>query len=393
MARTTAAARKKEEIQDALDLAPTDTTTVNVADAANGPAAETTAAAGTDLQTVEAVTDIAEYNPLVQELARLNAQYANVVWDVSTPEGFQSTKEARNDIQKVRYAIQNSEKVVLVPFQDAVKAAQARVNQVKEFGSDLRAKVLVLEEPIDALVKGEEQRQKAEKERLAAIAKERTERIDATIQGYRLVGATYSTSTAAEIAAYLETLQATVIMPDDFGDREGEATIARDNAIDTLTALHTLTVSREADAARIAQQTAELERMRLERAELDRKAEEQRQEQVRRDNEDLERQRAQLAEQQKALAEGLAQLERMRNGAALATTTAPTVEAHTHAAAPVAAETAAPVEIEPVAIAAVEPVEQPDPNAPSAAEMVDVIALAFDASPETARHWLRTTAF
>lgn len=393
MARTTAASKKKAEIQDALDLTHNDTAPLDVtAAAANGPSAdEATVTTGTWLQPVEAVSDIVEYNPLVAELDRITSQYANVVWDLKAPEGLQAAKAARRDVQKVRFAIQNTEKLVLVPYQDAVKFAQDRVNKVKEFGSNLRDKVLVIEEPLDALVTAEEKRLKAEKERLAAIALERAERIDSAIQGYRLVGATYAASTAVEIAQYLETLQNTVILPDDFGDREGEATIARDHAIDTLTALHKLTVNREADAQRLAEQAAQLERMRVERVELERQAEERRQEQVRRDNEDLERQRAQLAEQQRALAEGLAQLERMRSAAAVP---AQTVEAHVHTASePERIETAAQIEDAPLAIAAVDPVEQPDPHAPSANDLVETIGLAFDVPPATARHWLRTTAF
>ena len=391
MARASAATRKQTEAQDALDLTPTDTAAVAQADVDAANAADASAPAGTELQIGEAATEIAEYNPLVQELARITEQYKNVVWDVTTDEGFKAAKEARTDVQKVRYAIQNSEKAVLKPYQDAVKAAQASVNAVKEFGSDLRDKVLVIEAPIDQLVRAEEERQKAEKDRLASIARERAERIDSTIQGYRLVGATYSTATAAAIAEQLDTLKSTIILPDEYGDREGEAMVARDNAIDTLTALHSMTVSREADAQRLADQQAELEQLRVQQRKAAEEAEQRRQEQARRDAEELQRQRDQLAEQQRILAEGMAELQRLRDGAAAAP--APPA-AHTHTAnEPARVETTAPAAAEPIAIVVVEPVKQPDPNAPNAEDLVETIGLAFDVPPATARHWLRTTPF
>lgn len=105
-----------------------------------------------------AVTDIAEYRPHEEQIVRLETTYAKLIVDCSTSEGLANAKEVRVDIRDVRYALANTTKTALIPYQQKVKDAQARVNQVKEFGEALKDRVLAIEAPVDEAIKAEEKR-------------------------------------------------------------------------------------------------------------------------------------------------------------------------------------------------------------------------------------------
>ncbi|MDV3058562.1 MULTISPECIES: hypothetical protein [Pseudomonas] len=356
-----------------------------------------------------AVTDIAEYRPHEEQIVRLETTYAKLVVDCSTSEGLANAKEVRVDIRDVRYALANTTKTALVPYQQKVKEAQARVNQVKEFGEALKARVLVLEEPIDEAIKAEEKRvadAKAEKERVEA---ERVEAIRAKITRFSSVAAAYASRSAADVAGILQGVKESVILPEEYGEFEGEGTIARDNAIEQLEALHKAAIDREEAAAKLlAQQNeldelrekqrladAEAEELRKQRAEEDRlrlKKQQDELDQQRRDMEAQQRQqREQQEEQQRQQRERDAQYQRDQEELA---------RLRAQAAAPALVIAAAPASIE--ANAEVAPVssqatsaEQDDLTTPAPAvdDIVEVVALGFDVDLETARAWLRAIRF
>lgn len=356
-----------------------------------------------------AVTDIAEYRPHEEQIVRLETTYAKLVVDCSTSEGLANAKEVRVDIRDVRYALANTTKTALVPYQQKVKEAQARVNQVKEFGEALKARVLVLEEPIDEAIKAEEKRvadAKAEKERVEA---ERVEAIRAKITRFSSVAAAYESRSAADVAGILQGVKASVILPEEYGEFEAEGTIARDNAIEQLEALHKAAIDREEAAAKLLAQQKELdelrekqrladaeaEELRKQRAEEDRlrlKKQQDELDQQRRDMEAQQRQqREQQEEQQRQQRERDAQYQRDQEELA---------RLRAQAAAPALVIAAAPASIE--ANAEVAPVssqatsaEQDDltTTAPEVDDIVEVVALGFDVDLETARAWLRAIRF
>ena len=356
-----------------------------------------------------AVTDIAEYRPHEEQIVRLETTYAKLVVDCSTSEGLANAKEVRVDIRDVRYALANTTKTALVPYQQKVKEAQARVNEVKEFGEALKARVLVLEEPIDEAIKAEEKRvadAKAERER---IERERVEGIQAKISHFRNVVPAYAARAAADIEPMLERVKASVILFDEYGEFEAEATIARDNAIEQLETLHTAALEREVAAQKLLDQQKELDdlrakqkiaddeaqRLREERAEEDRlrlKKQQDELDQQRRDMETHQRQqREQQEEQQRQQRERDAQYQRDQEELA---------RLRAQAAAPAPVIATAPASIE--AKAEVGPVnsqatsaEQDDmtTTAPAVDDIVEVVALGFDVDLETARAWLRAIRF
>lgn len=356
-----------------------------------------------------AVTDIAEYRPHEEQIVRLETAYANLLVDCSTNEGLVSAKEVRVDIRDVRYALANTTKTALVPYQQKVKDAQARVNQVKEFGETLKARVLVLEEPIDEAIKAEEKRvadAKAERER---IERARVEGIQAKITHFRNVVPAYATRAAADIAPILERVKTSAILPDEYSEFEGEATIARDNAIEQLETLHKAAVEREEAARKLEEQQRELEKLREKQRVADAEAEELRSQRAEEDRkrlkqqqDELDKQRRDMAEQQRQQREQHEEQQRQqrerdaqhqRDQEELAR-----LRAQAIAPAPVTAATA-PVGVEKVEVAPISSPETGDDaddastTAPPVDDIVEVVALGFDVTIDTARAWLRAIRF
>ena len=346
-------------------------------------------------------TEIAEYSPLTKALAEVTKKYGNVVFDCATTKGLDEAKAARVEVREVRYSIQNAEKSVLIPYQDKVKEAQAKVNEVKAYGLELKEKVLLIETPIDESIKAEEKRRADEKERLDKIEADRIEAIQAKITRFRSVAAAYASRTAEDIATVLENVKASVILPDEYAEFEAEGTIARDNAIEQLETLHASAVTREAAAAQLAAQQKELDDLREKQRISDENARVEREQRDAQDRQrladqqaELDKQRAQLREQQEEQQRKDEQnrrdqeeLQRLRaQAAAPAPVVAPaqTLAAHVHVEPVKAAATTAPIEHDS---------SETDPNMPTADAIIEVVALAFDESLETAGNWLRAIKF
>lgn len=346
-----------------------------------------------------APTDIAEYRPHEEQIVRLETTYAKLVVDCSTSEGLASAKEVRVDIRDVRYALDKTTKTALVPYQQKVKEAQARVNQVKEFGETLKSRVLAIEEPVDEAIKAEEKRiadAKAERERVEA---ERVEAIRTKITRFSSVAAAYASRSAADVAGILQGVKESVILPEEYGEFEAEGTIARDNAIEQLEALHKAAIDREEAAAKLLAQQKELDDLREKQRVADAEAEELRKQRAEEDRlrlkkqqDELDQQRRDMEAQQRKQRERDAQYQRDQEELArLRAQAAAPAPAATVVAAPVIADPAqtvvAAVDLAPAADAFA------DSNIPSASEVVEVVAMAFCVTNDEASAWLRAMSF
>lgn len=346
-----------------------------------------------------AITDIAEYRPHEEQIVRLETSYAKLVVDCSTSEGLANAKEVRVDIRDVRYALANTTKTALVPYQQKVKEAQARVNQVKEFGEALKDRVLAIEAPIDEAIKAEEKRvadAKAERERVEA---ERVEAIRAKITRFGSVAAAYASRSAADVENVLQNVKESVILPKEYAEFEAEATIARDNAIEQLETLHKAAVDREDAAAKLAAQQKELDELREKQRIADAEAEELRKQRAEEDRlrlkkqqDELDQQRRDMEAQQRQQRERDAQYQRDQEELAR-------LRAQAAAPAPAATVVVGPevADSSPTAVAEVDPAPAEDAfagsNIPSASEVVEVVAMAFCVTNDEASAWLRTLSF
>ncbi|UOB21808.1 hypothetical protein MRY17_13705 [Pseudomonas orientalis] len=345
-----------------------------------------------------AVTDIAEYRPHEEQIVRLETTYAKLVVDCSTSEGLASAKEVRVDIRDVRYALDKTTKTALVPYQQKVKEAQARVNQVKEFGETLKSRVLAIEEPIDEAIKAEEKRiadAKAERERVEA---ERVEAIRAKITRFSSVAAAYASRSAADVAGILQGVKESVILPEEYGEFEAEGTIARDNAIEQLEALHKAAIDREEATAKLLAQQKELDELREKQRIADAEAEVLRKQRAEEDRLRLKRQQDELDQQRRAME--AQQREQRERDAQYQRDQEELARLRAQAAAPAPVEATSAVVIEEKAESAPLVVQAPateainaDTTTPPAVDIVEVVALGFDVDLDTARAWLRATSF
>ncbi|MDD1002398.1 hypothetical protein [Pseudomonas sp. TNT2022 ID642] len=345
-----------------------------------------------------AVTDIAEYRPHEEQIVRLETSYAKLVVDCSTSEGLANAKEVRVDIRDVRYALANTTKTALVPYQQKVKEAQARVNQVKEFGEALKDRVLAIEAPIDEAIKAEEKRAadaKAERERIEA---ERVETIRAKITRFSSVAAAYASRSAADVANVLLSVKESVILPEEYAEFEAEGTIARDNAIEQLETLHRAAVEREEAAAKLAAQQKELDELREKQRIADENAEKERQRIAAEDRQRIADQQAELNRQREQLqrdqdAQRLKDEQNQRDQEELAR-----LRAQATAPAPIIAPVTPMIE-EKVEVATINTqaiaaeFDDETTTAPPVEDIVEVVALGFDVSIDTARAWLRAIRF
>ncbi|AZF63748.1 hypothetical protein [Pseudomonas sp. LBUM920] len=346
-----------------------------------------------------AVTDIAEYRPHEEQIVRLETTYGKLVVDCSTSEGLANAKEVRVDIRDVRYALANTTKTALAPYQQAVKDAQARVNQVKEFGETLKDRVLAVETPVDEAIKAEEKRvadAKAERERIEA---ERVEAIRAKITRFSSVAAAYASRSATDVASVLKSVKDSVILPEEYGEFEAEGTIARDNAIEQLETLHRAAVDRKEAAAKLMAQQKELDELREKQRIADVEAEELRiqraeedRQRLKKQQDELDQQRRDMEAQQRQQRERDAQYQRDQEELAR-------LRAQAAAPAPAVAVVAAPVITDPAQafVAAADPApavdELADSSIPSASEVIEVVAMAFCVTNDEASAWLRAMSF
>jgi len=345
-----------------------------------------------------AVTDIAEYRPHEEQIVRLETTYAKLVVDCSTSEGLANAKEVRVDIRDVRYALANTTKTALVPYQQKVKDAQARVNQVKEFGEALKDRVLAIEAPVDEAIKAEEKRvadAKAERERVEA---ERVDAIRTKITRFSSVAAAYASRSAADVAIVLQSVKESVILPEEYAEFEAEGTIARDNAIEQLEALHKSAVDREEAAAKLLAQQKELDELRERTRRQDEEAAEQRRTQAKKDQDELGRKTEEQRLQQQKLDDQACKLREQEEQNRKDQEELARLRAQAAAPAPVTAATPAlveaKVEVAPISTQAI--AAEPDDattTAPAVDDIVEVVALGFNVDLDTARAWLRAISF
>jgi len=238
-------------------------------------------------------TQIAEYSPTAAALAELRNMYENAVFDVTTPIGMAKAIAARRAIREPRIALEKFRKELKAPALERSRLIDA---EAKELTQQLEA----LEGPIDQQIKAEEQRKAEEKAERERIEREKMEALQKRVANIReqavsVVGK--SSHAVAEVFRLLSALE----IDQTYGPLRAEAYAAKAETLVTLIDMH---------AAALVQE-AEVERLRIEREELEaqRKAQE---EQAAKDRVELAKLRAEAeARQAAANAEMKKQMERI----------------------------------------------------------------------------------
>lgn len=140
------------------------------------------------------LTRIPEYNDTAVALADLKTRYDAVVFDVTTGKGMTAAKEARAELRGYRIALEAKRKEIKEP-------ALTRCREIDSEAKRITIELEALEDPIDDLIKAEEQRKEREKAAREQAERERLDRQSAWFDGVKAVPLAAMGKTVAEIEA------------------------------------------------------------------------------------------------------------------------------------------------------------------------------------------------
>jgi hypothetical protein len=226
---------------------------------------------------------IKEYSATEAGLNALREKYKGKVFEVATPKGDKEARAARQELLKLRTALEGKRKEIKAP-------ALAHAALIDTEAKRIEAAIRELESPIDAQIKAQEKIDadaKAERERLAAIAaaaeQARIDVIKAKIEGIRTLPFNSRADSLDDLKATLADLDTMEVTEEAFAEFVTDAEAVVLQAMTELLAMVTaaeeratidaaLSVEREKLAAaqkKIDDDAAELAALRAEKAARD----------------------------------------------------------------------------------------------------------------------------
>lgn len=259
-------------------------------------------------------TAVARFDPLRAGLVALNEKYANYKPDLSTAAGEKDARACRQELVKIRTGATKVYEELNAPLLEAQRQARKIRDEIVETAEKF-------EKPIDQAIKAKEAEREAEKKRKAEEEAARVKTIRDRIANIASIPVAAVSFNSAEIDAVISDLGALDISPERFAEFQDEATTLVGEVAGKLAIMRDAAAAREAEALRLETERKELERLRAEQAERDRKAAEQRAAEeaaaaakLKREQEELEAQRAAFKAEQDAAAararEALAEADR-----------------------------------------------------------------------------------
>lgn len=245
-----------------------------------------------------ATTAIQEYSVTAAELAKLRERMKGVIYDVTTTAGMESARKDRRELVTLRTSLETKRKEIKAP-------ALKRCNDIDAEAKRITAEILLLEGPIDSQIRAEEARKEAERQAKAEAERQRVAAIMERIEKIRTAAARCTALTAAEIADSIAKLETLPVGDDVYQEFRPQAQDAKTAALQELRGLHRQKEAEEeqerqaaAERERIrAEQGAEAARLAAEREELERLRREQ-EEVARVEREKLEAEKAEFRKQQ-----------------------------------------------------------------------------------------------
>jgi colicin import membrane protein len=244
----------------------------------------------TELAKVE--TAITSMNAVDAGLADLRKRFGSVVYDVTTPKGMAEAKAARREIAAPRIEVEKIRKEAKAPILELGRKLDAAAKRITD-------ELLKIEGPIDRQIIAEENRVEAERQAKVKAEQDRVAAILGRIQDITgAINGAARARTAADVAQILADIEA-IAIDDSFAEFQESAASAKTAACQQIKVMHEAFVAREAEAARLASERAELDRQRAEQEERDRQVEAERRK-AREVEERAAKERAELAEMRMA---------------------------------------------------------------------------------------------
>lgn len=247
-----------------------------------------------EVEILDAEKPIAAYNPVRAGIAAMAEKYGKTVFSVATTKDMEAAKAARAEVREVRYNVEKIRKALKAP-------ALAYSKRIDDEAREYTEAILAIEAPIDELIKAEEKRkaeEKAERERLEA---ERQAQVQSSIDAIKDAVVAHAGCSSHQLAAAIGACESVEITLDRFGDRAGEAEIAKRQTLAKLQEMHVAAVAQEAEQKRLADERAELERLRAEQEAREAEARAKAAEEESKRRAEIERQQAEIRAQQEEI--------------------------------------------------------------------------------------------
>jgi hypothetical protein len=259
----------------------------------------------TEVKTANALAtfDPAQYaalalDPFKAQLAAAKRAAKKAEFDITTTAGMKEAKALRASFRDIRIGIENARKAAKEPILEAGRKVEAAAKE-------LTAEVVPHEQKYEQQIKDEEARVEAEKQAKIAAERARIEAIEQRIAHIRNIPASMASADSATIDAKLGELVVKRLEPAMYEEHLEDAINALNATIDALTGMYHAAVAREAEAKRVAEERAELARLKAEqeaREKAEREAEAQRQRELAEARSQQEAAAAALARQQEQMA-------------------------------------------------------------------------------------------
>lgn len=220
-----------------------------------------------------------EIDAVAAGLDDLTTKYKGVVYDVTTTKGMADAKAARLEIREPRYAVERIRKGKVSELSAISKAINTRA-------AEITSQITALEDPIDGLIKGEEDRKAAEKAERERAEAERIKAMENALQAIRNVPLHAVGKPLAEMQSLLDELAGTDMAVFD----EVYLTAAKEAMTHSSEALSRAIAERaelDRQQAELAAQKAENERVAREQEEA-RRAQQEADDQARKEREQAE---------------------------------------------------------------------------------------------------------
>lgn len=197
-------------------------------------------------------TAVARFDPVQKILDDLAKEIADAKYDINTTAGEKTARELRQKCISVRAGAEKLYKELNAPVLEVQRKWREKVKAIE-------TAVSPLEDPLDKAIKAKEVEREAEKQRKIQEEQARIAALREKISAISKIPAAAVKMTIEQLQQQLLDLQSIVISDDTFGEFLDEAEVLRN---ETVTQVNDLLQSKqrdEAERARVAKESAELE--------------------------------------------------------------------------------------------------------------------------------------
>lgn len=202
-------------------------------------------------------TTIAEYSPTVAALADLERRIGKTVYDVSTPKLMGIAKKDRAEVRGYRIALENMRVEIKAP-------ALKRTREIDTEATRIRLELERLEAIPDAAIKAEEARKENERKAKVEAERVRVAAIQHDIEhDLRMAPSGMVGRSSVDIQTAIADLTKIEISIERYAEFTAVASSAKASSLSKLGEMLTRQIAHEAEQQRLADERAELERVRV----------------------------------------------------------------------------------------------------------------------------------